>query len=198
MKKTVRIKENELVNLIDKMITENVGQPASTQNPKQDVENAMSTLSTYLEKQGVKQKLSKITTGVERGQFLAKIANLVGFTSSDMGMAVKELRNLSKVAQPTNQTQTTAPVTESRKVVRISESKLVSLIENVVDQAAHDSFRGKGFSHRGKEDSGQNYVMFNNEKFFPEDIEVDDYNSTKAIPRVENGKLIIANPRWSD
>jgi len=132
MKKTVRIKENELVNLIDKMINENA------LDPKQDVENAMSTLGVYLEKQGVKQKIAKISTPLERGQFLAKLADLVGFTSSDMGMAVKELKTLSK---PTNQTQTTAPVTEIRKVVRISESKLVSLIENVVDQAAHDSFR---------------------------------------------------------
>jgi hypothetical protein len=68
-----------------------------------------------------------------------------------------------------------------------------------VDDAAHDSLRGKGFSHRGKdsERSEDNYIMFDGNKFYPDQIEYDDYHSTKELPRVENGKLIIANPAWS-
>ena len=66
-----------------------------------------------------------------------------------------------------------------------------------VDDAAHDSLRGKGFSHRGKEDNDMNYIMFNGQKFYPDQIEYDDPNSTKEIPRIEGGKLIIANPAWS-
>lgn len=66
-----------------------------------------------------------------------------------------------------------------------------------VDDAAHDSLRGKGFSHRGKEDNDMNYIMFNGRKFYPDQIEYDDPHSTKAIPRIEDDKLIIANPAWN-
>jgi hypothetical protein len=64
-----------------------------------------------------------------------------------------------------------------------------------VDNAAHDSLRGKGFSHRGKDED--NYIMFDGQKFYPDQIEYDDVYSTKKIPRVENGMLIVANPAWS-
>ena len=65
-----------------------------------------------------------------------------------------------------------------------------------VDSAAHDSLRGQGFSHRGKEEE-DDYIIFNGQKFYPGDIEYDDVHSTKEIPRIENGKLIIANPAWN-
>ena len=69
-----------------------------------------------------------------------------------------------------------------------------------VGDAAHDSLRGQGWSARGKDDeerSGEHYVIFNGKKFFPEDIEYAEYQDLGEIPRVENGKLIIANPAWS-
>lgn len=65
-----------------------------------------------------------------------------------------------------------------------------------VDSAAEDSVRGQGFSHRGKDDD--NYIMFQGQKFYDADIEYDDYSSTKPLPRVEGGKLIIANPMWKN
>jgi peptidoglycan hydrolase-like protein with peptidoglycan-binding domain len=64
-----------------------------------------------------------------------------------------------------------------------------------VDDAAHDSVRGQGFSHRGKDE--ENYIMFKGEKFYQDQIEYDDYDSTKPIPRIEGEKLIVANPAWS-
>jgi hypothetical protein len=64
-----------------------------------------------------------------------------------------------------------------------------------VSGAARDSFRGRGYSHTGKDEN--NYIMFDGQKFYPDQIEYDDYNSTKEIPRVEDGKLIVANPVWS-
>jgi len=64
-----------------------------------------------------------------------------------------------------------------------------------IDDAAHDSMRGQGWSHRGKDE--ENYIMFKGQKFYPDQIQYDEYNSTKEIPRVENGKLIVANPAWS-
>jgi hypothetical protein len=39
--------------------------------------------------------------------------------------------------------------------------------------------------------------MFDGEKFYPEQIVYADYNDLGNIPRVEAGKLIIANPSWS-
>jgi hypothetical protein len=64
-----------------------------------------------------------------------------------------------------------------------------------IDDAAHDSMKGQGWSHRGKDE--ENYIMFQGQKFYPDQIQYDEYNSTKQIPRVENGKLIVANPAWS-
>jgi hypothetical protein len=70
-----------------------------------------------------------------------------------------------------------------------------------VADAAHDSLRGQGFSHQGTSHKGtnyeDNYIMFAGQKFYPDQIEYDDYNSTKQLPRVENGKLIVSNPAWS-
>jgi len=65
-----------------------------------------------------------------------------------------------------------------------------------VSDAAHDSLRGKGFSHRGKDES--NYIMFNGKKFYDDDIEYADNQDLGEIPRVEGDKLIIANPMWSE
>jgi hypothetical protein len=66
-----------------------------------------------------------------------------------------------------------------------------------IDQAAHDSVRGQGYSHRGNDDDGAEYIMFDGERFNREKIVPADYNDMGRIPRVENGKLIIANPNWS-
>jgi|TARA_R110000868_G_scaffold4165_1_gene25799 hypothetical protein len=78
----------------------------------------------------------------------------------------------------------------------VNESFWTSIFgKPTVDDAAHDSLRGQGFSHRGKDEA--NYIMFNGKKFYPEQIKFDDVNSTKAIPRVEGEMLIIANPVWN-
>ena len=66
-----------------------------------------------------------------------------------------------------------------------------------IDDAAHDSLRGQGHSHRGTEADRQ-YIMHDGQKFYEDDIEYADYNDTGRIPRVEGGKLIIANPNWSN
>lgn len=65
-----------------------------------------------------------------------------------------------------------------------------------VSDAAHDSLRGQGFSHRGNDEA--NYIMFNGKKFYDEDIEYADNQDLGEIPRVEGSKLIIANPNWSN
>jgi hypothetical protein len=41
------------------------------------------------------------------------------------------------------------------------------------------------------------YIMFNGQKFYPDQIEYADYQDLGELPRIENGKLIIANPAWS-
>jgi hypothetical protein len=69
-----------------------------------------------------------------------------------------------------------------------------------ISQASKDSVKGKGFSHTGGGNTSSredNYIMFDGEKFYPEQIVYADYNDLGNIPRVEAGKLIIANPSWS-
>lgn len=95
------------------------------------------------------------------------------------------------------------------KIARYKEFKESALQESFwnsifgkpsIGDAARSSYKGKGFSHVGKEnttDKEANYIMFDGQKFYPEDIVYDDYDSTKPLPRVEGGKLIIANPAWS-
>ena len=64
-----------------------------------------------------------------------------------------------------------------------------------IDQAAHDSVRGQGHSHRGNDDG--EYIMFDGQKFSQDQIEYADINDFKEIPRIEGDMLIIANPNWS-
>ena len=79
----------------------------------------------------------------------------------------------------------------------INESFWTSIFGNpTIKDASDTAFRGQGFSHKGKEDE-ENYIMFQGQKFYPEQIQYDDYHSTKQLPRIEDGKLIVANPAWS-
>lgn len=63
-----------------------------------------------------------------------------------------------------------------------------------VQHAAKDSLRAQGWSEMGGRED--NYVMFKGQKFYPEQIQYDDVYSTKEIPRIENGILIVSNPAW--
>jgi len=79
----------------------------------------------------------------------------------------------------------------------VNESFWTSIFgKPTVKGAAEDHLKGAGYSHTGKDED--NYIMFQGKKFYQDDIEYDDYHSTKQIPRVENGKLIIANPQWRE
>lgn len=65
-----------------------------------------------------------------------------------------------------------------------------------IKDAKHTQIRGKGYSHTGKEEEKE-FIMFNGEKYYEDQIEYADYNDLGELPRVEDGKLIIANPAWS-
>lgn len=65
-----------------------------------------------------------------------------------------------------------------------------------VKDAAKTHLKRHGYSHMGKEEEGDNYVMFNGEKFFPDQIEYADYQDLGDLPRIEDGKLLVANPAW--
>ena len=69
-----------------------------------------------------------------------------------------------------------------------------------IKDAARTSMRGTGSSITGKDDSSNpehNYIMFKGQKFLPDQIEYADYQDMGELPRVQNGKLLIANPAWS-
>ena len=107
-----------------------------------------------------------------------------------------------------------------KKIIKLTESDLIRLVKKViketnnaeveegmfsrlfnrpsVDDAAHDQKRGMGYSHRGKEEDEKQYIVFNGDKYYEDEIEYADYNDMGEIPRLENGKLIIANPMWNN
>lgn len=62
--------------------------------------------------------------------------------------------------------------------------------------ASHSALKSKGHSHRGKDDEGEFYIVFDGEKFYEDDFEIASHDDMGEIPRVEDGKLIIANPAW--
>jgi hypothetical protein len=66
-----------------------------------------------------------------------------------------------------------------------------------VKDAAHDSLRGQGFSHTKKDDVGEIAMVFNGQEFYSDQIEYADYGDMGEIPRIEGGKLIVANPAWN-
>lgn len=93
------------------------------------------------------------------------------------------------------------PVTKEKDVDESYWSNIFG--DPSIKDAAHDSLRGKGYSHTGKDDSGEEYTMHDNEKFHPHQLKHADYDDMGDIPRVhvddETGerKLIVANPAWS-
>jgi hypothetical protein len=66
-----------------------------------------------------------------------------------------------------------------------------------IGDAAHDSLRRKGHSHTKKSDSGEQAVVFNGQEFYQDQIEYAPYDDLGEIPRIEGGKLIVANPGWN-
>ena len=66
-----------------------------------------------------------------------------------------------------------------------------------IGDAAHDSLRGQGHSHTKKSDSGEQAVVFNGQEFYQDQIEYASYDDLGEIPRIEGGKLIVANPGWN-
>ena len=99
-----------------------------------------------------------------------------------------------------------------RKIVRLTERDLTRLVRRIIREgyeddytasgfdsmgdAAQSALKSKGHSHRGKDDEGEFYIVFDGEKFYEDDFEIADRNDMGKIPRVEDGKLIIANPEW--
>ena len=66
-----------------------------------------------------------------------------------------------------------------------------------VKGAASDAFKSQRWSMTKKGDSGEQAVVFNDQEFYPDQIEYAEYNDLGEIPRIENGKLIVANPAWN-
>lgn len=86
---------------------------------------------------------------------------------------------------------------KNSKTSEMNESFWTAIFGNpTVKGAAEDHMRKSGFSHTGKDED--NYIMFQGQKFYQDSIEYDDYDSTKPLPRIESGKLIIANPAWRE
>jgi hypothetical protein len=86
---------------------------------------------------------------------------------------------------------------KNSKTSEMNESFWTAIFGNpTVKGAAEDHMRKSGFSHTGKDED--NYIMFQGQKFYQDSIEYDDYHSTKPLPRIEGGKLIIANPAWRE
>ena len=122
---------------------------------------------------------------------MSKIFNLTESEKSQiLKMHEKRGYNKSKNESPENN-----PKDEMK------ESFWNSIFGNpTVGDAAHTQLRGQGYSHMGKDDgerSDENYLVFQGQKFYPEQIQYADYQDTGDLPRVEDGMLIISNPSWS-
>jgi hypothetical protein len=149
MKKTIRIKENELVNLIDKMINENVGQPSRTQTTEPVTPQSGNPEEIKTKKQFgkfLKEKGMGILSGQDDAQLnKVQVQNAVNIINQLLSGNVKT----------TQSKQAFNKLTENKKIVRVSESKLVSLIENVVEETKKNKDKEtSGFKHWMAEKSG--------------------------------------------
>lgn len=77
--------------------------------------------------------------------------------------------------------------------------------EPSVKDASHTHKKKFGFSSTGRDDQdygnepsgNEHYIDFEGQKYYDDDIEYAGYDDLGDLPRVEGGKLIIANPAWS-
>lgn len=162
--------------------------------------------------EGAKASSSKDGKGNIIGSFapneagLKELVKLVGQKDMTGNLGMKVTR------QPGNQFSIASPVVRFKERPIQTESDLSRIVKRVIREryeddytasgfdkmgdASYSSLKSKGFSHRGKEESGEFFIMFDGDKFYEGDFEIADYNDTGDIPRVEGGKLIIANPAW--
>lgn len=69
-----------------------------------------------------------------------------------------------------------------------------------IKDVARSAYKSKGHSMMGKDDEqrrGDYYIVFDGEKYFPEQIQYADYQDLGELPRVEDGMLIVPNPVWN-
>jgi len=83
---------------------------------------------------------------------------------------------------------------------KVNESFWSSIFgEPTVKDAADTQIKKQGYSHIGRDDEerkGENYLLFNGQKFYPEQIDYAGYDDLGDLPRIEGDKLIITNPAW--
>ncbi len=86
---------------------------------------------------------------------------------------------------------------ETDKTDKMDTNELF-ISEPDIEDASHSQLRGKGFSFRGREEDDTHYIVHDGQKFYEDEIEYAKHNDTGEIPRVEDGKLIIAHPMWTE
>lgn len=91
-------------------------------------------------------------------------------------------------------------VSRNVKKNNVNESFWTSVFgEPTVRDAADTQLKSQGYSEIGRDDEerkGDNYLVFNGQKFYPEQIEYAGYDDLGDLPRIEGDKLIIVNPAW--
>lgn len=68
-----------------------------------------------------------------------------------------------------------------------------------IKDSARSAYKSQGYSQMGRDDEerkGEFYMVFNGQKYFPDQIDYADYNDLGDLPRVEGDKLIVPNPAW--
>lgn len=68
-----------------------------------------------------------------------------------------------------------------------------------IKDSARSAYKSQGYSQMGRDDEerkGEFYMVFNGQKYFPDQIDYADYNDMGDLPRVEGDKLIVPNPAW--
>lgn len=95
MKKTIRIKESELVNMIDRMIKENIKEE-ETQEISKDVVDAINMFKNT----SLFSKLKRIDRPQEKLDFMLEIAKEINLSSADSSKLpelISGLKNQSKL-----------------------------------------------------------------------------------------------------
>ena len=144
LKKTVKIKESHLVDLIDNIVNEAIstkkktsinemGAPmgAEDQNLKVQAEKLINMIKSKVDESYF---LNVSKNAVAQREAILAFIEMIGVKPQNVAKLIAGVKDIAK-AEPAAAPAAPAPMGESKKTVKLSESNLVDLIDNILNEA---------------------------------------------------------------
>ena len=151
LKKTVKIKESHLVDLIDNIVNEAISTKKKTSINEMGAPMGAGAAPMGAEDQNLKVQAEKLINMIKskvpatyfsnvsknivaQREAILAFVQMIGVEPQNVAKIITGVKGIAK-AEPAAEPAAPAPMGESKKTVKLSESNLVDLIDNILNEA---------------------------------------------------------------